>query len=311
MNNRDRLKKILSKDGIFYSIYWGAKLLRLDKYMSDKLYVCLQYRCYTGRTLNLKHPRLFSEKLCWMKLYDHNPFYSVLVDKLKVKDYVTQRIGSEYVIPTIKEWNKPEDISIENLPNQFVLKDTCGGNNLGVVICHDKSTFSINEAIKKLRKSFDSDMYMSGREWPYKNVGKKIIAENYIEDLETGELRDYKFFCFDGVVKALFIGTERQSKDGVKFDFFDNNFNYLPIINGHPNASTPPQKPKCFYEMKLVAEKLSKGIPQVRVDLYEANGKVYFGEMTMFHHNGTCLMQPIEWEYRFGEWLDLSKYSKR
>lgn len=307
MNNSERIRKLFTKDGGWYALYWGLKALGLDKRISDKKYVKLQYRCYTGRKLNLKNPQLYSEKLCWMKLYDHNPLYTSLVDKLKVKDYVKQKIGTEYVIPTLAVWDMPEDILTDNLPNKFVLKDTCSGNNEGVVICRDKSRFDFEKAVSALRRSFNSNMYMAGREWPYKEVNKKIIVEPYIEDETTKELRDYKFFCFDGKVKALFIATERQSLDGVKFDFFDADFNYMPIINGHPNAKVPPKKPQTFKLMKKLAAKLSEGIPQVRVDLYEANGKVYFGEMTMFHHNGTCLMKPIKWEYKFGEWFDLSK----
>ena len=141
MNNTDRLKKLLSKDGGWYALYWGLKALRLDKKMSDESYVKLQYRCYTGRKLNLKDPRLYSEKLCWLKLNDHNPEYSVLVNKLRVKEFVKKRIGSEYVIPTLKIWDKPEDVSIEELPEKFVLKNTNAGNNEGVVICRNKATY--------------------------------------------------------------------------------------------------------------------------------------------------------------------------
>lgn len=307
MNNFDRIKKLFTKDGMYYSVYWGLKFFKLDGFLDDSAYVKLQYRCYTGRKLNLKDPQLFSEKICWMKLNDHNPLYNILVDKLKVKDYVAARIGVEYVIPTLQVWDKPDDISIESLPDKFVLKDTNGGNNNGVVICRDRSCFNLADAIAKLKKSFNTNMYMAGREWPYRDAGKKIIAEAYLEDVKTKELRDYKFFCFDGQVRALFVGTDRQSKDGVKFDFFDAEYNYLPIINGHPNASVPPEKPEAFELMKQIASNLSKGIPQVRVDLYEVNGEVYFGEMTMFHHNGTCLMKPLEWEYKFGQWFDLSK----
>lgn len=307
MNNKERVKRLLSKDGGWYALYWGMKVLGLDKKMSDENYVKLQYRCYTGRKLNLKNPELFSEKLCWLKLHDHNPQYKVLVDKLRVKEFVKEKIGAEYVIPTLAVWDKPDDVTVDKLPNRFVLKDTISGNNEGVVICKDRSTFDLEGAKVKLRHSFDGDLFISGREWPYKDVEKKIIAEPYIEDKVTGELRDYKFFCFNGEVKALFIGTERQSSEGVKFDFFDSDYNYMPIINGHPNAKIPPEKPHTFELMKEVASKLSADMPHVRVDLYEANDKVLFGEMTMYHHNGTCLMHPLKWEYQFGEWVDLTK----
>ena len=147
---------------------------------------------------------------------------------------------------------------------------------------------------------------MAHREWPYKNVKRRIIAEKYMEDSKTAELRDYKFFCFDGVAKALFIATERQKAgEEVKFDFFDMNFNHLDLRQGHPNAAICPDKPLKFDEMRVLAEKLSEGIPQVRVDFYEVDGKVYFGELTFSHFAGMVPFEPEEWDYKLGEWITL------
>lgn len=144
------------------------------------------------------------------------------------------------------------------------------------------------------------------REWPYKDIKPRIIAEQYMEDNASGELRDYKFFCFDGKVKALFIASDRMTQgEETKFDFFDADYNHLPFRNGHPNASVLPNKPLNFDKMKELAAQLSAGYPQVRVDLYEVNGKVYFGELTFFHWSGMTPFEPEDWDYKFGEWLTL------
>ena len=180
-----------------------------------------------------------------------------------------------------------------------------GGGNCGVVICKDKLSFDCEKAKAVLRESLKQDIYKFCREYPYKQVNRRIIAEQYIEPVAgTDDLPDYKFFCFDGEVKAMFIGTERQ-KGEVKFDFFDADFNHLPIKQGHQNAAIPPSKPKNFELMKIIAEKLSKGKPHVRVDLYEVGEKVYFGEMTFFHFSGMMPFQPSEWDLKFGGLLTL------
>lgn len=308
MTNKERIMKVLSKDGFFYALYYGLKLTHLDRFISDKNFVRLQYRCYTGLKLDLKNPKTYNEKLLWIKIYEHNDKYTDLVDKYKVKDFVKDTIGEEYIIPTIGVWDKPEEIDFNSLPNQFVLKTNHSGNNEGIIICKDKKTLDKSKAIKKLRKSLNTNMYLAGREWPYKNVQKRVIAETYMEDSTTHDLRDYKFFCFDGEVKALFVATDRQGEDGiVKFDFFDKDFNHLEMTNVHPTSSVPIAKPNTFEIMKQCASKLSKGLPQCRVDLYEVNGKVYFGEITLFHNNGTQLFQPDKWNYIFGEWIDLTQ----
>ena len=150
------------------------------------------------------------------------------------------------------------------------------------------------------------NFYWWEREWPYKSVKPRIIAEQYMEDAATAELRDYKFFCFNGEVKALFIATERQKEgEEVKFDFFDADFNHLPVRQGHPNAQIAPEKPVTFAEMKRLATKLSEGIPHVRVDFYEVNGKIYFGELTFYHFGGAVPFEPSEWDKTFGDWITL------
>lgn len=257
-----------------------------------------------GAKLDLKNPQRFNEKLQWLKLYDRNPLYTALVDKYAVKQWVEKRCGKEIIIPTLFVWDRVEDIEWDKLPNQFVLKTTHSGDSLGVVICKDKTCFDKQKAIKELSKSISKDYYKTGREWPYKNVKHRIIAEEYMEDSKYHELRDYKFFCFDGVVKALFIASGRQS-DALTFDYFDENFKNLHIKQSHPNSEELFVKPASFELMKDIASKLSSGLPHVRVDLYDVNGKVYFGEMTFYHYGGFVGFHPDKWDYMFGSWINL------
>lgn len=278
---------------------------RLVSLLPDKYFIQLKW---FGRRmpyrLNLKDPKSFNEKLQWIKLYDHNPLYTTLVDKYRVKQFVSDRIGSEHVIPLLGAWDSVDEIEWDSLPDQFVLKvnHDCGGQ----VICKDKTKFDKETAARKLKQSFGKNYYFEGREWPYKNVIPKVFAEKYMED-EYGELRDYKFFCFNGEVKAMFVATERNSGEEVKFDFFDADYNHLPFTQGHPNADVCPPKPKGFDEMKILAANLSKGIPEVRVDFYDVNGHVFFGEFTFFHFGGIVKFEPIEWDYTFGSWIRLPR----
>lgn len=292
-----------SKKDMFYRILDDIEYLR--RHFTNPVSVIK--RCFKQRMgfdLNLCDPRSFSEKLQWLKLYDHNPLYTTLVDKYAVKEYVGERIGYEHIIRTLGVWDRFNNIDFALLPNRFVLK--CTHDSGGLVICKDKSRLDIPETRKIINKCLNHNYYYGGFEWPYKNVTPRIIAEEYLEDTKTKELRDYKFFCFDGKVKYLFIATERQKEgEDVKFDFFDKDFNHLPIRQGHENASVPPEKPLRFEEMKVIAEKLSAGIPQVRVDLYEVDGRVYFGEMTFFHHGGWTPFDPEEWDTVFGKEIKL------
>lgn len=284
----------------------GKITFQLAKIIPDQFYLALRFKRRFGRFPNYNNPKSFSEKLQWLKLYDRRPEYTTMVDKYAVKKYVADRIGEQYIIPTLGVWDEFDDIDFDKLPNQFVLK--CTHDSGGLVICKDKSELDIEEARKRINISLKRNFYYIGREWPYKNVKPRIIAEQYMEDSDTEELRDYKFFCFDGVVRAMFIASERQSEnDETKFDFFDENFNHLPFTNGHPNADVPPSKPACFDQMKQLASQLSKGIPHLRVDFYEVDGKIYFGELTFSHWSGLMPFKPEEWDYKFGSWIKLPR----
>ena len=288
-----------------------ALVHRFGQWLPDSTYIKLRYLFQMGRRLNLKNPQTFQEKLQWLKLHDHNPEYTMMVDKVKVKGYVSEKVGDQYVIPLLGVWERAEDIEWEKLPRRFVLKTNHSGGNTGVIICRDKETLDREDAVKKLNESLKSDVYRNLREWPYKNIERRVLAEAYMED-EYGELRDYKFFCFDGEVKALFIATDRQTPGvDLKFDFFDADYRHLDVRQGHPNSEIPPKMPVSFEEMKRVASVLSKGIPHVRVDFYEINGRPFFGELTFCHFGAMVPFEPEEWDYKFGKWLDLSKVKQQ
>lgn len=277
---------------------------RLAQLLPDKIYLQIYYRRIFGRKLNLKEPKTFNEKIQWLKLYDRNPTYSKMVDKYEAKNYVENKIGKEYIIPTLGVWEEFDKINFSELPNQFVLKTTHDSG--GVVIVKDKDKMNLVKTKKIIEDSLNNNYYLQGREWPYKNVKHRIIAEKYMVDESGYELKDYKFFCFNGIAKVMFIASDRQNtNEETKFDFFDMEFNHLPFTNGHPNSNKIIIKPKSFEKMKKLAEILSEGISQVRIDFYDINGNIYFGEMTFSHWSGFVPFIPDEWDYRLGSMINL------
>ncbi len=277
-------------------------LIKNARLFPDELYLKMLFPLRTGYKLNLKNPQTFNEKLQWLKLNNRKPEMVKMVDKVDVKEYVAKIIGEEYIIPTLGVYNSVDEIDFDSLPNQFVLK--CTHDSGGIVICSDKSKLDIEAAKAKLRRGLKVNYYYQNREWPYKQVKPRIIAEQYMVDESGYELKDYKFFCFDGEVKLLFIASDRGSKtEETKFDFFDTDFNHLPFTNGHPNSTKKIAKPQGFEEMKKIAATLSKGHPHIRVDLYDINGKIYFGELTFYHWSGMTPFEPMEWDYKLGEWI--------
>lgn len=276
---------------------------KICRLLPDSFYLHLQYFYHFHRVLNLKSPRTYNEKLQWLKLYDRRPEYTIMVDKYLAKNYVAKEIGEKYIIPTIGVWKTVDEIDWDSLPNQFVLK--WNHDSGSIVICKDKTKLDKTRAIQILRRNEHSSGYWYGREWPYKNVIPRIIAEKYLED-EDGELKDYKFFSFNGETKAMFIATDRYNpQEDTKFDFFDTNFNHLPFTNGHPNSAHKLNKPENFELMIQLASKLSKGYPHIRVDFYEIKGEVYFGELTLYHWSGFVPFNPPKYDELFGGWINL------
>ena len=284
--------------------------LGLYKNIDDETYIKKIYKVMLNRKINLDEPKRYTEKLNWLKLNDHNSKYPKYVDKYEAKKIVADTIGHEHIIPTIGVYDSFEEIDFDELPEKFVIK--CTHDSGGVIVCSDKNNFDIAAAKKKINKHMNKNFYYDSREWPYKSVKPRILVEEYMED-ESGELQDYKFFVFEGKAKSLFIATNRNKKEETCFDFYDMEFNHLPFTNGHPNSAKKIEKPKNFDKMIEIAEKLGKDFLHVRIDLYNVNGKIYFGEYTLYHWGGIQVYDPDVWDYKFGEWLNLNnleKYSK-
>ena len=286
-----------------------AILSHFGTWLPDSLYLKIMFRLKMGYKLNLKNPQTFNEKLQWLKLYNRKPEYTLMVDKSEAKTIAENILGKGYVIPTLGVWNKFEDIDFNSLPDRFVLKTTNGGGGGGVIICRDKSKLNLVSAAEQLKSSLKANIYRHLKEWPYKNVKPRIIAEQFMVD-ESGELRDYKFYCFNGEPKVFLVASERFSGHRTYFDYFDMEGNHLPFTQGGMNNPVTPALPSSFEEMKQVAKKLSHGLPHVRIDLYSVDEKVYFGEFTFFDSSGFEKFTPWEWDDVFGNWLKLPTTSK-
>lgn len=276
--------------------------------MDDEVYLKQKYKACMGKELNLANPKTFNEKLQWLKLYNHKPKYTMMVDKYAVRKYIAETIGEEYLIPLLGVWDNPDDIDFDALPNQFVLK--CNHNSgLGMCICKDKSKLDVGKVKAELRKGLQQDYYLTNREWPYKNVARKIIAEKFMEDDNDNAdwgLIDYKIHCFNGEPKFVLVCSERFSRNGTKEDFFDINWNKLPFKRPHLQCSDKSLKqPSAFNKMIECSQLLSKNIPFIRCDFYEIDGMVYFGELTFFPASGLEAFEPEEWDYKLGSWLKL------
>lgn len=293
------LKKILSS-GI------RGKLMKTLRWMPDGLYIRLFYLAATGRVLHLKHPVTFSEKQNWLKLYDRHDEYSDLADKVKVKTHIDRVLGEGHVFPLVGSWEKFDDIDFSTLPKSFVIK--CNHDSGSIKIIRDKDKLTSSEIdemrafyTKRLKKSF----YYAGREYPYKGIIPCIMIEQYMVDDNNPDssVEDFKWFCFDGEPRIVYTVSNRFID--ARNDYFDMDFNHLDITNIHPQSDKGkyPAKPERFEEMKEIARKLTKGMKFVRLDLYEINGVVYFGEYTFYHGGGFTLLKPDEWERKLGDWI--------
>ena len=280
------------------------KMLNLLSFIPDRIMIKVEYWIKLGEKLNLQNPKTFTEKLQWLKLYNRKSIYTTMVDKYEVKKLISSIIGQDYIVPTLGVWNRFEDINFSGLPSKFVLK--CTHDSGSIIVCEDKSKLDMKLLSEHFSFHLNNDEYILGREWPYKNVRRRIICEPLLTDGSIGlgsTIKDYKFFCFNGVPKVMYISNDRG--DDPRTDFFDMDFNHLPIKMKDPNAETLPIKPECFETMKLISQKLSKGIPHLRVDFYVVNNKPYVGELTFFHNSGYTAIQPKEWNYKMGEWIEL------
>lgn len=274
------------------------------RFIPDKQFLEIAFRMKLGKKLDLENPKTFNEKLQWLKLYDRRPEYTTMVDKYEAKKWAARRIGEKYIIPTLGLWENFNQINFDDLPNQFVLKSTHDSGS--VAICRDKNRFNYRDTKDIIERSLRKNFYYRNREWPYKNVKPRIIAEKYLSVLESStELVEYKFFCFDGEPQIVLICKGEAHGNGRTNDFYTTNFEHIPVRLTYPNAREICSKPKTFDEMMSIVRKLSMGIPQLRVDLYDANGTIYFGETTFFHDGGFCKFSPPEWDKKLGEYIKL------
>lgn len=296
----NKLKKLKCNPLIPFARLW---MLCSRWIKSDSFYLRVLYYCRTLHPLNLKAPKRFTEKLQWLKLYyNKTPLHSRLVDKYEVREYVENKIGMKYLIPLLGCWDNTDDIDFSKLPEHFVLKTTHDSG--GVWICRDKQSFiSKWKSTKKLiNKRLRHNYYLNSREYPYRNVRPRIIAEKFMVDESGSDLKDYKFFCFDGEPKFSYIASQRFSKDGARFDFYDINLKRLPFsAMGHLQSSNTNLEVEGYDEMLAIVRSLSNGFPHVRIDLYNIKGQIYFGEFTFHHEGGLFPFQPIEWDIKIGD----------
>lgn len=300
------MKKLVEflKSPLKIFVYFNNRNIKI---LSDINYLKLRYKITFHKKLNLDNPQTFNEKLQWLKLNDRKEIYTTMVDKYEAKKYVANIIGNEYIIPTIGIYNSFDEIDFSELPNQFVMK--CTHDSGGLVICKDKNNLDINKARKKINKSLKNNYYYGGREWPYKNVKPRILIEQYMEDEELKELRDYKLYAFDGKCDYLMLCFDRFISE-TKFMYFDKQWNIKKEFSKDGlkyGNSIKVKKPKNLNKMFGFASILSKNIPFVRVDFYEVNGKLYFGELTFYPSAGFDDTRTIECQNYLDNKLKIKK----
>ena len=280
--------------------------LHINNLLSDKVFIKKAFKAHLGYSLDLNNPKTFNEKLQWLKLYDRKPIYTTMVDKVLVKDYVANIIGKEYIIPTLGVWDSPDEIDYSKLPDKFVLK--CNHNSgLGMCICKDKSSLYINKVNRELQEGLKQNYYLTQREWPYKNVKRKIIAEEYLGT----DLIDYRFYCFDGKVEYIYQYFNKTAEDDSKpminnCNIYDRKWK----LQEFHQASTPSGNTIAPIQLELMielSEKLSRNCPFIRVDFYDINGKVFFGELTFYPGAGFSKFYPPEYDEVIGKKLILPR----
>ena len=300
----DKMKVLLQPSRLI-----AAFMARYCTWLPEDIFLRCRYRLLMHKKLHLDNPVTFTEKIQWLKLYNRKPLYTKMVDKYEVKEYVAQRIGEQYVIPTLGVWNKFDDIDFSQLPDQFVLKSTNGGGGTGVVICKDKSKLDKETAKQLLDTSMNVSADMLQGEWVYKGIKPRIIAEKFMAPVKNpapADLPDYKFFCFNGEPKYCQVIRDRRSKETI--DFYDMEWKHQEFVGLNPNISNgiaPVECPKHFDEMKDICRMLAENIPFVRVDLYVIDNKEYFGELTFYPNSGFGKFTPEEWNDKLGDLLTL------
>lgn len=285
----------------------GKKIVSL---VPTKLWLSYRFKQRTGYKMDWENPKTFNQKLQWLKLYNRKPIFTTMVDKYEAKKYVANIIGEEHIIPTIGVWNRFDDIDFDILPDQFVLK--CTHDSGGLVIVRDKSKFDKEAARKQFKIALGRTPYDVSREWPYKNVTPRIIAEKLITEISNPDgLVEYKIFCFNGEPKIVLVCKGQAHAEGRTNDYCDLHLQRLPFTALYPNSKGELPMPQEMPEILEIAKKLSVGIPQLRVDTYVADGRIYFGELTFFHNSGMVPFTPPEWDQKLGDWIQLPEGSNK
>lgn len=281
-------------------VFLFGVLLAISRITPPALYLKTYYYLLHKKRLNLKHPKTFNEKLNWLKLHYHNPLCNILADKYLVKDYVRNKIGNDYLVQNYAVWDTLEEVNITNLPEKFILKATHDSG--GAFICKNKANFPLDEIKKRLAHKMSINYYYRQREWVYKDLKPRIIADQLLEDGSGRELRDYKFWCFNGEPKVMYITNKGKV---IEENFYDMEYNILEINHGFPRTNPEYEKPKNFDKMRELAKKLSENLPFVRVDFFNIDGKVYFGEFTFYDWAGLQPFHDNGWDEKLGSWIKL------
>lgn len=303
-NLKKRIVKFANNPFVLFRRFNHTKIQRL---LPDEIFLKLMFRARMGCKLDLENPKSFNEKLQWLKIHNRNPKYTKMVDKYEAKGLIASIVGKEYVVPTYGVWDSFSQIDFSQLPSEFVLKTTHDGGR--VFICRNKDTFDYCAARESLSKGLKTNFFWQGREWPYKNVKPRIIAEALLktnsDSNESSELVDYKVMCFNGVAKYCFTCTGRHSENGLHVTFFDRDWKKMPFQRHYPVELGDIQKPENYCQMLTLAEKLADNMPFLRVDFYEVDGKLYVGELTLYPGNGYEEFFPAEWDDALGEMIKL------
>ena len=269
----------------------------------DKAFQKWDYKIHSGKKLSFRNPQTYNEKLQWLKYYYHNPLQTQLVDKYEVREYIKERFGEENLTKCYGVFDKWEDIDFSKLPNQFVVK--CTHDSGSVYVCKNKNDFEYDKCKKIITSGLNRNQFYLSREWPYKNVKPRIMIEEFLHDDKTDDLIDYKLMCFSGKVRRLYTVSRRETESGPYEDYYDISWNHLPIKHHYNYSDNPPTKPSNFDKMVFCAEVLSKDFPYVRVDFFDVNNKMYFGEMTFYPSGGRIPFSPEEVDKEMGEWIIL------
>lgn len=288
-------------------IIWGKAMnCGLTNIIGDRMFLKITYRLLTGKKLNIDNPKTFNEKIQWLKLYDRKPEYTILADKYEVKKYLAEIIGNQYLIPTYGVWEKFCDIDFSMLPDKFVLK--CTHDSGGVVIVRNKEELDFKKIKHKFEKSLKRNFYWNGREWPYKNIKPRIIAEKYLEYEGHAVPEDYKIYCFNGEPRYIAVFHNRFDNSKILSEtVYDTQWRFqnISLDNHFAICNEVSEKPECLEELLDICRRICAGYSQLRVDFYIIENRIYFGEITFYTAGGFQPMIPEKMDEILGGFINL------